>query len=400
MDQGRRLKKGDVLFSEGDVLDKVFVIQSGRVSINLVRSGRTISLEEIGPSQLIGEQAVTGNGKATFNAVATSEVRVLELPATVLKDQIENSAGGVKLMSKSMGDEIKRLRHTLRGHVMEADTAPCPQKMIPRVFTLLNLVARHSGEHFDAQTEEAPQEFTMNGKKEEPRYQKSGYVLKWSTVRVFTTRMFLESINRVQGVVEVLTKLGYASMHWEESEEEEGVQELVEICIHDVDFIEQFAEFYQYNYFKGGKAEILYVDSMASKVAEALVGVSEGVEPDRRGTVQLEYQEMLQNIKDRYRFDLSTNLISNLEKKGLFVKRTTRDEGVYLSFDLSEFQLVAKFWQVITEIDQWNDTGSVDMTVTIDGAADGELKCPDCDVEITADQKFCMECGCKLNIAA
>jgi hypothetical protein len=37
--------------------------------------------------------------------------------------------------------------------------------------------------------------------------------------------------------------------------------------------IEEFAEFYQYNLYKPGKSEIIYVDAMALKVATALVEV-------------------------------------------------------------------------------------------------------------------------------
>ncbi|MCB0421478.1 MAG: cyclic nucleotide-binding domain-containing protein [Bdellovibrionales bacterium] len=396
MDQGQRYKKGEFLFKEGDSLNKVYVVQSGRVHLIIERSGRSVQLEEVGPSQLLGEQGAIGNGKANYSAVAASEVRVLELPANILKDQVEAATGGVKLLVKGLGDEVRRQRSVVKGYVLESDTAPIPQKLTPRVFTLLNLVSRHSGEVFQKNDDSQPQVHTMSAKKEESKWAKDGLVLKWSTVKVFATRMFLESLQRVQGAVEVLTKLGYASMHFVPSEEDEAVEVLDEICIHDVEFVEQFAEFYQYNYFKGGKAEILYVDSMARKVAEAFVKLAEDQEADRRGAVHLEYQKLLQDLKSQFRFDLTSNLLSLLEKKGLFVKRATRDDGVFLSFDKEEFRMISSFWNLISELDQWNEKGFVDMTQPESLSEDGGMKCPDCATEIQVEQKFCMECGCKL----
>ena len=381
MDQVKELKRGDLLFKEGEKITHLYVVQSGKVSLFLDRSGRKIEIMEGKVSHVMGETALfMNNPKHLLSAEAAGPCKILEVPVEVMKAQIETATPGVKLVAKSLVDAAKQNHLAIRSLKMEKDQSPCPQFSVPTLFCMLALVAKNSGHEVEDQP---------------------GHLqLDWTTLRIYTTRMFKESLIRIQAVVELLKKLGKAEMRFERNEEDE-VDELVSVTLFDVQLIEDFAEFYQYNLYKPGKSEIIYVDPLALKVARALVELAADTEVDFRGAVRMEYDKLLRGVKDQFNFELKNLHLDALEKKGLFVKRQTNDQGeVFLSFDKVEFQDMLRFWQIISEIDKWNEKGFVDLNEKlIEEAGADTSKCPSCQGEINDSHKFCPECGSKLAAA-
>ncbi len=378
MNNIKRYKKGDYLFKEGENVQTLFIIQSGKVALNVERSGRKIEVVTLGANQVLGEQGLFANTRHTFCAEALQETKVMEVGMEVIKGQMNSSAPGVKLLLKSMVDESKISRKALQAFKMEQDKAPCPQVSIPRVFSLLNLVSRHTGK--------------VQG--ENPKH----IIVDWGILKLYASRMFSESFQRMRGVLDLLKKLGYGDLVIEKNEE--GIEELIRAEIFDIQMIEDFAEFYQYNYYKGSRAEVIYVDPLALKVASALCEVAEPVEPDRKGVVSVDFKLLLDELKTKYRIDLKNTHMDSLERKGLFVKRTTLDDGTsFLSFDKMEFKKTTTFWKIIFEIDKWNERGFVNMKEKEEVAEESGEACPDCKGVISSEHKFCPHCGFKIKAA-
>lgn len=381
MEQLRDLKRGDLLFKEGDSVTHIQIVQSGKLSLFLERSGRKVEIMEVKPAQLLGESALFGkNSRQIFSAEAMGPTKVMEVPIEVFRAQLDSSLPGIKLLVKSMVEETKINRQMIRSLKMEKDNSPCPQFSIPTLFCLLGLVARHSGQ---AAVADQPEKIKID----------------WTILKIFTTRMFKESLLRMQSVIELLMKLGKAEIQWEKNED--GIEEIISITLFDVPLVEDFAEFYQYNIYKPGRSEIIYVDPLALKVATALVEVGKNEEVDFRGAVRLDYEQVLKQVKEQFKFELRTLHLDALEKKGLFIKRQANDKGqVFLSYDKVEFQNMLKFWQIISEIDQWNQKGFVDLNAKNqlegDEGASGESICPSCKESIKEGNRFCPSCGFKL----
>lgn len=375
MDNVRRLKKGEILFKEGDVNNHIYVVQTGKIGLLHDRGGRKVEILVLGPSQVCGEQGLFGTVRHAFTAEALQETRVMEVSLDVLKAQLNSAQPGVKLIVKSLVDEAKQARTFIKSIKMEQDKAPCPQVSIPRVFSLLNLVSRHTGK----KNADKPNEV----------------IADWGILKLYASRMFNESFQRMRGVLEILTKLGYAKLNIEKNEE--GEEELKNAQILDIQAVEDFAEFYQYHYFKGGRAEIIYVDPLALKVCKYLVEIGSHLEADRKGLVLIEYNQLLHELKDKFHFELKNTHLDALEKKGLFVKRSSRDDGsVFMSYEQAEFAKTLKFWSLIHEIDKWNEKGFVDMNEKEELEHSTGTACPDCKGVISAEHKFCPHCGHKL----
>lgn len=381
MDNSRRLKKGEILFRENEAIQMIYVVQSGKLSLGIERSGKRLEIMTAGASQVLGEQGLFSNGRHMFTAEAAQETKVMEVPLETMKAQLNTAMPGVKLLMKSMVDEAKIVRQMLRSLKMETDKAACPQPSIPRIFALLNLVARHTGK--------------TNAEKP------GQYEVDWGVLKLYTMRMFAESPGRMRSLMDLLKKLDYADLKIVKTEE--GDEELSKVLVHNIQAVEDFAEFYQYNLYKGGYSEQLHVDRLALKVAKALAAMSEGLEPDRKGAVTLQWDKVLDDSKKVYGIDLKNTHLDALEKKGLFVKRQSRENApAVIMFDRTEFVKMSTYWAIINEIDKWNDKGFVDLNEKeTSGAATSDGGCPQCHGAIDANtHKFCPHCGLKLGAAA
>src|SRR5690606_14692773 len=145
------------------------------------------------------------------------------------------------------------------------------------------------------------------------------------------------------------------------TENDEGEQEFSDIKFFNIKIIEEFSDFYQYQYYKPCKSELIIIDKIAMKVAGALVALSENAEIDHMRAVNLDYETHFQEIKEKYAIDLKQGHFEILEKKGLFAQKKSRNDKVYLVFDREEFKRNHLFWEILHEIDKWNERGFVKM---------------------------------------
>lgn len=372
----KNYKRGDFIFREGDKAESIFLVQSGRVSICIIRPSTKIEIQAVSKGAVLGDQALYGMSKHVLSAECLTDVLVLEVPVAVAKSQVESLSGFFKTLMKSMADANKSFATELKSIKLEKEAVPCPQIYIPRVFSCVNLVVRHLG-----------------------KKQESGeWEIAWNSLKIFGIRMFLESPTRLQSLIELLTKLKLAEMHFEKNED--GDTELSRIIIKDLQLVEDFGEFFQYNLYKGSVSEIIKYDEIAHHLARVMFTATEGREADRQGAVTITFNELSAKVQEDMGLPLKNTHIDLLEKKGLFMKRKPTDTDVFLLFDRKEFGQTASFWQILAEIEKWNSTGRVNMVEEVKKKAKpGEENCPDCGTAVPKDAKFCSNCGFKVKAA-
>lgn len=382
--QGSRIvKKGEVLFKEGEKSSALFLIQSGQISLQITR-GRPIEIFIVGAMQVIGDHALSGSGANPFSAVAMVETKVLELPLEAVKAQIEGSSQFVKLLSKSLLDRTKMLQAELKSIRMERDSYACPPDQLAKIFATLYHVARHKGEE-----------------------QKDGsLIVPWPVTKQYAQRVFLESPKRLESAAKIFVKLGLASFVMEKSEEDpEAPEDIGKVIFKNPALIEWVFEHWQYYYFKGGKTELLKTDEKVMQVASALVAYGEELEVDRNGSVRLEFSSVVERFKAESGIVLNADFFGVMEGKGLFLKRVPTEKGVLLQFEIKEFARWSQIWVVLKEIERWNEKATVDMDEPafdprrFQKAASG-TKCGSCGHPYEGTPKFCGECGAKIEIAA
>lgn len=377
----KTIKKGEILFKEGDKIQSLYLIQAGAFSLCLQRQKRTIDLFQIGSSQLIGEGALWGLNQHPFSAIATTESKVLEVPLDPIKQSIESSPQTIKILLKSLLDRVKVSTNEIKSNKVEKDTSPCPDDQISRVFGILFHVARYKG----ITDSKNPKQISID----------------WSVMKNYAQRIFGESPKRLEQALTLLVKLKMASFEMgRPPEDPEGPEQIMKVHITELNQVEIFFEFYQFHFFKGSaKPETLKVDEAQLNQLKELIQCAEGVTPDRLGVVTIEYQKVMDHFKQAMNLQINADHFARLEQKGVFCKRKTMtDSKVVVQFEPQEFKNIYKSWIMIREVDKWNEKGFVDLneaTVVAKKKTDGPC-CPQCQSPLAQQAKFCSECGFKI----
>lgn len=373
-------KKGDVIFKEGDKISSMMLIQIGSVAVCLQRQKRNIDIFQLGPSHVLGEQALLGANTHTFTAIATTETKVVEVPVDIFKQNLEAGAQLVKALVKSLNDRLKITLNEVRTFRLDKDASPCPEDQVAKVYGCIYHIANHKG----AKDAKEPNKRTMD----------------WGPMKQYAQRVFAEPIKRMENAINILVKFKLAQYEMgRPPEDPEGPEQIMKVHFLDITAIENFFEFYQYYFFKTGKSEVLKVEDQPSLLLNHFIELCNGVQPDRFNVVTLDYAKVLERFKTDLNITLNQDHFARLEQKGLFMKRQTRqDNSIVLQFDVREFKSTQLNWRFIKEIEKWNEKGSVDPNekeVVVKKKPDAQL-CPQCSTEFVPNAKFCSQCGYKL----
>ncbi|MES2962726.1 MAG: hypothetical protein V4760_02475, partial [Bdellovibrionota bacterium] len=225
----------------------------------------------------------------------------------------------------------------------------------------------------------------------------------WPLAKQYAQRVFLENPRRFETATNVFVKLGVAKYEFAKNEDDpKAPEELVRVHFTDLALVEQFFEFYQYYYFKGGKQELLKTDDRVMHLTQILLTLAKGETPDRNGAVKVDFAKIGEAVKEEMGLQLNADHFTLLENKGLFVKRASGDQGVTVSFDFKEFDRTMKVWKVLREVERWNEKGTVDPNEAVIEAKVKKAgpECPDCHKPYQGQPKFCSECGAKISQAA
>lgn len=374
----KALKKGEFLFKDGDKLQNLYLIQSGGMSLCLVRGKKVIDLFQLGANQILGESIILGNPAAPFSAMATTATQLIEIPIETVKQQYETAPQLTKAIIKSLSERLRQASNEVKSKKLESDASPCPEDKIASVF----------GSVFH----------TVNRKGVKDKEQRT--VIDWGQLRQYAQRVMSESPKRLELITQILVKLGLAQYEMGKNPDQpDGPEEIQKVKFSDLEVIEAFLEFYQYYYFKGGKSEILKVEDLPYFLLEAFVKLTQQQDSDRFGVVSLPLAELSEYCKNELDINLNNDHFTRLEQKGIFSKRVSGEKGVLIQFEKKEYLNTFRFWQMIREIEKLNEKGFVDITEKEQRPKKkgDSQNCPQCNAVIVAQSKFCSECGAKLN---
>jgi CRP-like cAMP-binding protein len=94
-----RFRRGQALFTEGDLADRVFVIERGWVMITSVApGGREIVLGLRGPGEIIGDLSALDGEPRSATAIAAGEVEATVASGSVLIRALSDASAAVELL--------------------------------------------------------------------------------------------------------------------------------------------------------------------------------------------------------------------------------------------------------------------------------------------------------------
>ncbi len=115
--QRAEYKRGNIIFQEGEIADKLYVVVSGKVKISRFTSdGREAVLHLFGPGEPIGEAAALQNGNFPARAETLEDSVILLWPRSILLEFIRdnpsfamNLMGALAMRLKNFADKIETL---------------------------------------------------------------------------------------------------------------------------------------------------------------------------------------------------------------------------------------------------------------------------------------------------
>ena len=118
-----RLRRGRVVFREGDTGDQLFVLAEGRLKVGVrAADGRESLLSVLGPGDMFGELSVFDPGRRAATATAMSDVRVLALRHDALRPWLDRRPEVAVSLLQQLSGRLRRANAAL-GDLVFSDVA-------------------------------------------------------------------------------------------------------------------------------------------------------------------------------------------------------------------------------------------------------------------------------------
>jgi CRP-like cAMP-binding protein len=139
----RSFRRGTALFSEGDVADRVFLIEHGWVTVRIATpAGGEVILGLRGPGDVVGELSALDGEPRNATALAVDEVEAVVAPAGVVRAMLERDP---ELAGELLRLLAERLRDANR-HRLEVAMLDCLGRVALRLLELAERFGEPSDE--------------------------------------------------------------------------------------------------------------------------------------------------------------------------------------------------------------------------------------------------------------
>lgn len=108
-----QVKKGELLFSEGDFANCMYIVKSGEFDV-IIRSGLVETpVARYGPGHLIGEMSLFDKRPRSATIRAASDAAAVILPYDKLEEQLRTMPEWVQVTLKTLSEKIRLANHQL-----------------------------------------------------------------------------------------------------------------------------------------------------------------------------------------------------------------------------------------------------------------------------------------------
>ncbi len=314
----KQLKKGDILFREGDPSDAMFVIKKGRIGILKTKGASEITLAELVPGEMLGEMAFFDNKPRSASARAFVDSEVIALPFASLHAQFKTFPEWLRAMVKTVNSHLRNANQTIKNLQAAGgeEKEMFPPYTITRLCAILSLVGYKCGE-------KTPE----------------GLLLPTTTLRTYTIQFFQQPTNKMDKMMEILSALSYMKV-------EELTEGRRKIVITNHEMITGFADWYNEYLFKE-ESKRTTVDEREVPILKGLVHYGRKVLKDEKGRVIVNLTE-LQNssMKDLGRVQDVGSVDSLIEKK-LIEEKQTGEGNVTVGFMIADLERILPYWELV-----------------------------------------------------
>ncbi|MFZ4855832.1 MAG: cyclic nucleotide-binding domain-containing protein [Desulfuromonadaceae bacterium] len=110
---GKTYEAGEIIFSEGEAGDDMFVVLSGNVEVVKASDDGELRLAELGPGEIFGEMAMFGRNKRSATVRAAGEVRAITIDRKMFMQKIHQDPSLAMRIMEKMSERIRKLNDDL-----------------------------------------------------------------------------------------------------------------------------------------------------------------------------------------------------------------------------------------------------------------------------------------------
>ncbi len=314
----KNLKKGEILFKEGDESDAMYVIKTGKIAITKAKGSSEITLAELGPGDMMGEMAFFDNKPRSAGARALVDTAVIELPFKSLNAQFKTFPEWLKAIVRTVNNHLRNANQKIKNleRAADEDTLVFPPHTITRLIGILAMVGHRFGEKEGDVT-----------------------VVPAGTLRRYTIQIFQQPTNKMQTMMDALSGLG----HMKVEDLGEGRQK---ITINSVDFFFSFVDFYNDYLFKD-ESKRTTIEEKELKPLRALLFYGAKVLPDEKGIVRVNLTQMQNDSMRDLNYLFSTDDVNSLMEKKVVMEKLSEEGKIILPFELKELQRITPYWEIV-----------------------------------------------------
>lgn len=336
--------KGSYLYRAGEKADRIFIVQSGLVSVTSLVADQMIQLFQAVTPQLVGDEALGNKKFYVTSAIAVNDTTVLEIRMVDLPQLISAGTPVLRLLAQGMVRKQVAAAEELIRAKLKSDPTPCPAEKVVKLFATIFHVASYTGK-------------TKDEKK----------VVNWPAFRKYCQRVFGESPVRLEHAIYLLVDLGYAQLEMVKSETDpEAPEELGFVHFVRLEELKAFSEFFRNAWKTEETRELLSESGRWSKTLSALRKMLESAGED--GKSALESEEICLSVPDvslyletQVGMPASQDPFKELERMGLAIQRKTTKTDEQVKFRSEDLSLQLRHQKFIEKIAVWNAKGKIDL---------------------------------------
>lgn len=314
-----KLKKGEILFREGDASDAMYVIKSGRVAITKAKGSSEIILAELKTGEMLGEMAFFDGKPRSAGARALQETEIVALPFQNLHAQFQTFPEWLRAMVKTINSHMREANIKIKNlESAQSDSAEMfPPHTISRLCAILSLIGYKCGEKTE-----------------------TGLVIPAGTLRNYTIQIFQQPTNKMQKLMEVLSGLGLMKVE----ELGEGKQKIT-IIKHEL--LSQFTDWYN-NYLFTEESKRVTISEKELPILKAMLFYAKKGEPDSKGFSRISLTDVQNNSMRDLNYLVSVNDVESLIEKKILTDKQSGDGGaVTTTLNVQETDALVPFWEIV-----------------------------------------------------
>ncbi len=314
----KNLKKGELLFREGDPSDAMYVIKSGKIAITKAKGSSEITLAELGPGDMLGEMAFFDNKPRSAGARAIGDAVIIELPFKALNAQFKTFPEWLKAIVRTVNNHLRSANQKIKNleKTSEEETAYFPPHTVTRLMAILGLVATRFGEKTN-----------------------EGINVPAGTLRRYTIQVFQMPTAKMQRMMELLQSYQYMTV-------EDLGEGRTKITLKNVDFVMDFVDYYNDWLFKSEEKKYT-IEKKELKPLRALIHFGKKETPNDKGEVRVNLTQMQTECVRELSFPFSADDINTLTEKKVVPEKISIEGGLALNFALKEIEPIYPYWELI-----------------------------------------------------